>query len=112
MAGESTKTSQELERDDKGRLLPGQQSLNPNGRPRGKTLKEWAREKLMNMSDEQKEEFVKTLPKDILWRMAEGNPSTESDVNVKATLNITVPPAVAEAFNLKHDTNTDTGESN
>lgn len=29
------KTSEKLERDEKGRLLPGQKSLNPNGRPEG-----------------------------------------------------------------------------
>lgn len=28
-------TSKQLERDENGRLLPGQESLNPNGRPKG-----------------------------------------------------------------------------
>jgi hypothetical protein len=50
---------------------------NPNGRPKGKTLKEWAREKLMGMTDEEREEFIKTLPKETLWRMAEGNPAQD-----------------------------------
>jgi hypothetical protein len=55
-------------------------SGNPNGRPKGKTLKEWARDKLMNMTDEEREEFIKTLPKDIVWRMAEGNPAQNNDI--------------------------------
>src|SRR3990167_6762308 len=76
MSEESIKTGEELViRDEKGRVVSG--TLNPNGRPKGKTLKEWAREKLMNMSDEEKEEFIKTLPKDILWRMAKGNPAQD-----------------------------------
>ena len=76
MSEESIKTGEELVvRDNKGRVVSG--TLNPNGRPKGKTLKEWARAKLMNMTDEQKEEFIKTLPKDILWRMAEGNPAQD-----------------------------------
>lgn len=65
------------ERDERGRLLPGN-TANPNGRPKGKTLKEWAREKLMNMTDEEKEEFIKQLPKDIVWKMAEGMPSQDT----------------------------------
>lgn len=35
MSDEATVTSKELERDEKGRLLPGQESLNPGGRPTG-----------------------------------------------------------------------------
>ena len=52
---------------------------NPTGRPKGKTLKEWAREKLMNMTDEQREDFIKTLPREIVWRMAEGNPKQDTE---------------------------------
>lgn len=67
---------QEIIRNPDGTFPPGV-SGNPNGRPKGKTLKEWAREKLMEMSDEEKEEFIKTLPKEIIWRMAEGNPAQD-----------------------------------
>jgi len=47
------------------------------GRPKGKTLKEWARDKLMSMTDEEREEFIKQLPKEIVWKMAEGNPAQD-----------------------------------
>lgn len=56
------------------------QSGNPNGRPKGKTLKEFARELLMTMTDEEKVEYLKTLPKDIVWKMAEGNPHNTEDL--------------------------------
>lgn len=55
---------------------PGE-SGNPNGRPPGKTLKEWAREFFVNLPDDEKLEFIKSLPGDIVWRMAEGNPQTD-----------------------------------
>lgn len=49
-------------------------SGNPKGRPKGKTLREFAREYLMSMTDEQKIEFLNSLPPEFVWRMAEGNP--------------------------------------
>lgn len=55
-------------------------SGNPAGRPKGKTLKEFAREMLMSMSDEEKLEYLKHLPPEIVWRMSEGNPHTTTDI--------------------------------
>ena len=52
-------------------------NANPAGRPKGKTLKEWVKDKLMRMTDEEREEFLKYIPKEIHWRMAEGNPITK-----------------------------------
>lgn len=69
-------------RDEKGQLLPGN-TANPNGRPKGKTLKEFARDLLMTMNEEEKVEYLKTLPKDIVWKMAEGNPHQTSESEVK-----------------------------
>lgn len=53
------------------------QSGNPNGRPPGKSLKTFAREYLESLPDEEKVKYLKTLPEDIVWKMAEGNPSNE-----------------------------------
>jgi hypothetical protein len=60
---------------------PGQ-SGNPAGKKPGKTLKEWAKGFLMELPDEQKLEFLKVLPAEIVWRMAEGNPHQSSDETI------------------------------
>jgi hypothetical protein len=53
------------------------------GRPKGKTLKEFAREYLLSLPDEEKQEFLASLPKEFVWRMAEGNPQTHADITSK-----------------------------
>ena len=70
----------EVKRDDKGRIVEGSGPLNPAGRPKGKTLKEYAREYLMNLPDEEKMDYLSTLPKDVVWKMAEGNPHNTQDL--------------------------------
>lgn len=56
------------------------QSGNPKGRPRGKTMKEYVREYLACMTDEERETFMEGLPKELIWKMAEGNPHSTEDV--------------------------------
>jgi len=63
-------------RDEQGRFKPGF-SGNPSGRP-ADTLKDYLRKKLSEMPPEEKDEFLKDVPKDLQWRMAEGNPATEN----------------------------------
>ena len=55
-------------------------SGNPAGRPKGRTMKEFAREFLMAMDDEKKLEVLNSLSKDIVWKMAEGNPHNTEDI--------------------------------
>lgn len=83
MVEDTSKTSSKLERDEKGRLLPGQQSLNPNGRPAGKTMKEFAREYFTLKTEEEKKayvEMVESKKPGFAWQMAEGNPANEMDL--------------------------------
>jgi hypothetical protein len=63
-------------RDEQGRYMPGF-SGNPSGRPKD-TLKDYLRKKLSEMPPEEKEQFLKDIPKDLQWRMAEGNPATDN----------------------------------
>jgi len=57
------------------------QSGNPGGMKKGtKSMKTWAREYLESLPDEERIEFMSTLPSDVIWKMAEGNPETKTDV--------------------------------
>ena len=56
------------------------QSGNPAGRPKGKTLKEFTREFLENMSDEARLEYLKGIDPEIIWKMGEGNPVDKGEV--------------------------------
>ena len=61
------------------------QSGNPKGRPKGQTLKEFTREFLHNMTEENKLAFLNKLADknpDVVWKMAEGNPHQSVDNTV------------------------------
>lgn len=53
---------------------------NPNGRPKGKSLKEYWKARFSEMTDEEKEAFSKKVAPDLLWKMAEGNPENKTDL--------------------------------
>ena len=67
---------------------PGQ-SGNPKGRPPGKTLKEYTREMLAAMTDEERQEFLKGIPKEKIWEMSEGKPETNVKADVDGDFTIT-----------------------
>ena len=56
---------------------------NPHGRPKGKTLKEYARQMFSEMTDEEKKKWLKKVHPDIIWRMSEGNPHNTDDITSK-----------------------------
>lgn len=56
-------------------------SGNLSGRPKGKTLKDYVRDYLACMNDDERQSFLEGLPKEVIWRMAEGNP--QSDITSK-----------------------------
>jgi hypothetical protein len=62
--------------------------INPKGRPKGKTLKEYCREYLACMTEEERQDYIDGLPKELIWKMAEGNPKNDDNLNVSGTLNI------------------------
>lgn len=72
------------------------QSGNLKGRPKGKTMKEWAREYLERMTDEERDAYLEGVPKEIIWKMAEGNPHSSEDHKVEVTLPAPIAPLVRD----------------
>jgi hypothetical protein len=56
------------------------QSGNPLGRPKGQTLKEYCRDFLATQTPEERAEFLEGIPKEVIWKMAEGNPRQDTDL--------------------------------
>lgn len=74
------KTS-EIKRDENGRILPGQSSLNPLGRGAGQTLKEFQAKEFKDMNEDQKRVYLADIAKDVKWKMAEGNPKNDLELS-------------------------------
>lgn len=67
------------------------QSGNPGGRPKGISLKEYARNKLLSMTEDEREEFFNGLSKDTIWEMAEGKPKQDTDLTSKGERILILP---------------------
>ncbi len=74
----------EEKRNPNGTFAPG--TAPGPGRPKGQTLKEYWRERFQNMTDEEKIEFTGKVGNDLIWKMAEGNPKNDVDLNAKVTI--------------------------
>ena len=68
------------------------QSGNPEGRKPGKSLKEYAKEMLASMNEEERQEYLKGLPKEVIWKMSEGNPANATDLTSKGERILVMPP--------------------
>lgn len=75
---------------------PGQ-SGNPGGRPKGQSMKEWTRARLAAMTDEERDAFLAGMPKEIIWRMSEGNPTEDKNIS------ITVPRPILGGIVLNNE---------
>lgn len=83
------------------------QSGNPAGRPKGKTMKEYARELLERQTEEERQEFLHGLSKDIIWKMAEGMPETKGELEHKGNIVIQIDNDIAtkNEINTKSENN-------
>lgn len=54
------------------------QSGNLKGRPKGITMKEYVRDYLSKMTDEERDEWLEGIPKIDIFKMAEGNPKQDT----------------------------------
>lgn len=73
-------------RDEKGRLLPGHPG--GPGRPKGKTMKEFAREYFLLKTDEEKIAYIEKLEEKkpgFAWTMGEGNPANNLELSGELT---------------------------
>jgi hypothetical protein len=57
------------------------QSGNIMGRPKGKTMKEYARQYLERMTDEERDEWLEGIDKDKIWEMSEGKAKQDMEVS-------------------------------
>ena len=55
----------------------------PSPSTKKETLKEYARRYILEMSEDEKKEFVRKIPAELLWKMSEGNPHSSDDLTVK-----------------------------
>ena len=82
------------------------QSGNPKGRPKGKTMKEWARDYLTRMTDEERDAFMEGIPKVEIWKMSEGNPHTTTDLTTNGK-DIVIPIYGGKSTSIQgHDSDT------
>lgn len=94
MENEENNTDNQRKNSDKRALnvLPHQwkkgQSGNPEGRPKGKTMKEYAKELLQAQTDEERQAFLNGIPKDKIWEMAEGKAKQDVEVSGEMTTKI------------------------
>jgi hypothetical protein len=58
------------------------QSGNPGGKKPGTiSMKTYIRNKLLSMTEEEREVFLEGVDKKVLWEMAEGKPETKTEIN-------------------------------
>jgi hypothetical protein len=83
------------------------QSGNIMGRPKGKTMKEYVKEYLARMTDEERDEWLEGIDKTEIWKMSEGNPQSNTDITSAGKPIVTLSAEVIEknAINTSAESN-------
>lgn len=80
------------------------------GRPKGKTMKEFAREYFMLKSDAEKIAYIENLEEKkpgFAWSMGEGNPATNTDITSGGKPIVSLSPEVVEKNAINTSTESD-----
>lgn len=81
------------------------QSGNPSGRPKGMSLKEWAKNYLASLTDDERLSYLEGLNKGTVWKMAEGQAAQSSDITSGGKPIVMLTAEIAEK-NALHETDT------
>jgi len=66
------------------------------GRPKGKTLKEFAREYLESLPDDEKIDYLASIDPRIVWEMAEGKAKQDVEAKIEGNFTIEISKEIAE----------------
>jgi hypothetical protein len=87
-------------------------SGNPLGVPKGTvSMKVWARNHLAALPEDERLDFINSLPASLTWQMAEGNPDnkTQTEIKINTTFTKEQIDATRKLIGLEGDSSTGSG---
>ena len=95
-------------RNSDGTFMKGV-SGNILGRPKN-TLKDHIKQKLIEMSPEDKDKFLEKINPEMQWRMAEGNPAQSTDITSLGEKIIVIPAQLKKKNDARNNITSGTSE--
>lgn len=83
-------TDNQINNNSKPWLWKKGESGNIMGRPKGRSMKEYAKEYLERMTDEERDVWLEGIDKHKIWEMSEGKAKQDIDSKVEANLTIEI----------------------